>query len=297
MNEPFNAESVEPVSLSLRHSKVAGLHWGRGGRVKVLALHGWLDNAAAFSLLGPQLARQGVELLALDLAGHGYSDHKPPGELYHMLDNLLWIDQVLDVLDGEYPILLGHSLGGVLSLLYASVAGDRLRHLVILDALGPFTSKPEAMPEVLGKGLRKARQQSSPKRIYASLDEAAEDRTQGFGGLTRESAHTLVARNMEPFEGGWRWRSDARLRWPSLSRMTEAQVEACLRAVNVPLLAVFGDRGFFPDESSRASRMACLTTATQVTVPGPHHLHMDGDVGALAVAITHFLKKEGYSCS
>ena len=37
--------------------------------------------------------------------------------------------------------------------------------------------------------------------------------------------------------------------------------------------------------------MACLTTATQVTVPGPHHLHMDGDVGALSVAITHFLKK------
>ena len=71
-------------------------------------------------------------------------------------------------------------------------------------------------PRYWAKDYVKARQQSSPKRIYASLDEAAEDRTQGFGGLTRIRSY-LVARNMEPFEGGWRWRSDARLRWPSLS--------------------------------------------------------------------------------
>lgn len=296
MSDQTDRFQAQPVTLRLRHSHAAGLRWGAGNPVKVLALHGWLDNAAAFAQLGPRLAAQGAEVLALDLPGHGLSDHKPAGEIYHMLDNLLWIDQVLDVLAEDYPILMGHSLGGVLSLLYASAASERLRHLVILDALGPFTSKDADMSAVLTKGLHKARQQSAPKRLYASLDEAAEDRTKGFGGLSRESALHLVARNMEPHEGGWRWRSDARLRWPSLSRMNEAQVEACLRAVNIPSLLVFGDQGFFPDEASRAGRMVHLSQATQATVPGPHHLHMDGDLPALTQVITHYLKNEGYPC-
>ena len=40
-----------------------------------------------------------------------------------MLDNLLWIDQVLDVLDGENILSYWGIPGRVLSLLYASVAG------------------------------------------------------------------------------------------------------------------------------------------------------------------------------
>lgn len=49
----------------------------------MIALHGWLDNAASFSLLAPLLANQ--RILALDLDGHGYSGHRPAGAQY-----LLW---------------------------------------------------------------------------------------------------------------------------------------------------------------------------------------------------------------
>ena len=53
--------------------ELAGLQWPGEGE-PVLALHGWLDNAASFQPLAEPL---GHPLVALDFAGHGHSEHRP----------------------------------------------------------------------------------------------------------------------------------------------------------------------------------------------------------------------------
>ena len=63
---------------------------GRGGG-RVLAVHGWLDTCDSWARLGPALASAGCSVVAVDLPGHGTSDHLQPGLLYHDLDNVLTI--------------------------------------------------------------------------------------------------------------------------------------------------------------------------------------------------------------
>ena len=55
---------------------------GRQGGDPWLFLHGWLDNAAAFVPMLPLLYAQlgpDAELVAIDMAGHGQSDHSDGG--------------------------------------------------------------------------------------------------------------------------------------------------------------------------------------------------------------------------
>ena len=56
----------------------------------VLALHGWLDNSASFDRLAPLLP--GLRLVALDLPGHGRSEHRAASAAYHFVD---WVADVL----------------------------------------------------------------------------------------------------------------------------------------------------------------------------------------------------------
>ncbi len=69
--------AVEEVRLELPHIELAAHLYGPEDGQPVIALHGWLDNAATFSRLAPRLP--GLRIVALDLPGHGHSDHRPAG--------------------------------------------------------------------------------------------------------------------------------------------------------------------------------------------------------------------------
>ena len=74
---------LEETTLDIPLGRLHALRGGRAGAPKVLALHGWLDNAASFVPLAAHL--DDIELIALDLPGHGRSAHLPPGGHYTCL--------------------------------------------------------------------------------------------------------------------------------------------------------------------------------------------------------------------
>src|SRR5690606_16190833 len=66
---------MRELELDIPAGRIAGLRLGEAGAPRVLALHGWLDNAASFVPLATEFERIGtrVELVAPDLPGHGRS--------------------------------------------------------------------------------------------------------------------------------------------------------------------------------------------------------------------------------
>jgi len=74
--------AVRELELELPHLRLAAQVWGDPLLPRLLALHGWLDNAASFDRLAPLLCEH-FHIVALDLPGHGRSGHRPPGTWYH----------------------------------------------------------------------------------------------------------------------------------------------------------------------------------------------------------------------
>ena len=70
---------MREITLQVPLGQLAALR-NDGSGPRVLALHGWLDNAASFLPMAPYL--RDFDLVALDLPGHGRSMHLPPGADY-----------------------------------------------------------------------------------------------------------------------------------------------------------------------------------------------------------------------
>ena len=92
--------------------------WGKEGGIPTLCLHGFLDNAASFDRLAPKL--HGLDIVAMDFAGHGWSDHRPLGMPYSGLSDLHDILTVADQMEWETFSIIGHSMGAELG---AQLAG------------------------------------------------------------------------------------------------------------------------------------------------------------------------------
>jgi pimeloyl-ACP methyl ester carboxylesterase len=278
----------EEISLQLEDLRVGGLRWGADNPQKILAVHGWLDNAASFYFLAPLLAARGYELVAIDLPGHGNSQHRPKGSSYHLVDYLREMHQVLDVLQWPHPVLLGHSLGGIIASMLCAAAPDRVQKLVMLESVGPITSDPADLPGNLQSALTRVLKQNSVKRVYRSIDAAVTDRQKGFGKISKAASHVLVSRNLMPAEDGWVWKTDSRLRWPSFIRFTEPQVAAYLSSLTLPVLLIAATQGYISLDHNKNPRLAYLNNARTEWAEGGHHFHMDGDVDKIAKVIAGF---------
>ena len=99
----------------------------------MLALHGWLDNCESFHYLAPLLAAAGHHVVAVDMPGHGLSDHLPPGVVYHDVDNVLMIHRIVTGYGWSRVSLVGHSLGGGVCLLFAACFPHLVEKLVMID--------------------------------------------------------------------------------------------------------------------------------------------------------------------
>lgn len=273
---------VEEVRFNLPHIELAAHLYGPEDGQPVLALHGWLDNAMSFVRLAPRLP--GLRIVALDLAGHGQSGHRAPGAGYPLWDYALDTLLVAEELGWQRFALLGHSLGAIVATLLAAALPERVARLALIDGLFPLTDEPELAPAKLGEALT-AQLAAGRKRkpVYASAERAVEARLRGGYPLSREAAELLASRGLVPHAGGYTWRTDPRLTLPSPLRLSPAQAEAFARALRCPTSLVLAEQGL---PIRNAHWMAVLESLpiTLHRLPGGHHLHLDDEHGAAAVA-------------
>jgi len=285
-------ESVWPLA----QIDLAGLSWSsREEEINgppVLMLHGWLDNCLSFSRLAPSLLAL-APVHAVDLAGHGRSGHRPPGQAYWLTDYVTDLAELVQAhfspAEDSRVDLVGHSLGGIVAALYSAAFPEKVRRLVMIDSLGAISRPPAETVPQLRQAISKRLRGPGRAVVYPDLVTAARAREGGFSPLSHEAALTLVPRNMKVVDGGYVWRTDPRLRHPSPLMMCEEQVHATLAALQTPALLVRARDGLLAQRSGIAERARLVSDLTVVEVPGGHHCHFDGDTEAVAHAVRNFL--------
>lgn len=270
---------VEEVRLSLGHIELSAHLFGPADGLPVIALHGWLDNANSFARLAPRL--KGLRIVALDLAGHGYSEHRPVGAGYAPADYVHDVLRAAEQLGWQRFALLGHSLGAVISVLLAGAVPDRVSHLALIDGVLPPASSPHDAAERMGMALAaQLRLESKRKTVYATQEEGIQARMKGVVAVSHDAATLLAQRGLMPVPGGYSWRSDPRLTLPSPTRLERDQAMAFVRRISCPARLVVARDGMLARHTSLLEQLPFEFQ----TLPGGHHLHLNDEEGATLVA-------------
>ena len=101
---------------TIKDVKVNYIDYGEGKNTIVL-LHGWGQNIEMMKPVGDRFKKSN-RIIVVDLPGFGMSDE--PSTIWSLNDYVECIKELLDSLEINTPILIGHSFGGKISLLYAS---------------------------------------------------------------------------------------------------------------------------------------------------------------------------------
>ncbi|GGO72683.1 alpha/beta fold hydrolase [Nonomuraea cavernae] len=173
--------------------------WGRKGRPGIVFVHGGAAHARWWDHVAPQFAGE-HRVVALDLSGHGDSDH---AERY---SHESWAEQVRHVAGDAgiagRPILVGHSMGGLVSLRAALSFGERLAGVVCVDSAVRDVTNEEMF-------IRRQRALRQP-RLYPTR-EAAMARFHPIPEVGRALQYVvdhLAETSVRETEAGWTWKFD-----------------------------------------------------------------------------------------
>ena len=279
MGVPFTQEN-EPEDRTVRANGMNFhyLEWGDPANPTVVMLHGVSQQAHSWDFVSLALSPD-YHVISLDQRGHGDTDWAADGN-YSIDAMQADIDGVIDSLRLKDFNLMGHSMGGRNSFIWASRHPETLRSLTIVDT-GPETQR---------RGQDRIRQFRELPNNLDSFQEFAE-RVKEYTGRTEEQvlgALKYSIREMPDGKWAWKWDPETRNRgrgdpaWPT-ERLWE-----CVKAVDCPSLVIRGSRSDIFAEETLAKMGRVMTDCTTETIKNAGHL-VQGDNPADFIVATQGL--------
>jgi pimeloyl-ACP methyl ester carboxylesterase len=231
--------------VSLRGCRYHLRQWGNPAGEPLVLAHGWMDVAASWQFMVDALSEDFLKsrrIIAFDWRGFGLTE-TPATDSYWFPDYLGDLDALLDAISPEQAIdLVGHSMGGNITMMYAGVRPARIRRLVNLEGFGMPATRPAQAPGRLGQWLdelRQLRQGEMALKTYADA-EAVSQRLIKTNPRLGEDKAAWLARHWAQADASGQWRilGDAahKIINPSLYRVEEAL--EIFKRIGAPVLAV-----------------------------------------------------------
>jgi pimeloyl-ACP methyl ester carboxylesterase len=107
------------------------LRWGDRAKPGVVLVHGGAAHAHWWSFIAPLLTPM-YHVVALDLSGHGDSGRRPEYRSEYWGEEVMAVARDAGIVGA--PLLVGHSMGGIVCISAAARWGDRLAGAIIVDS-------------------------------------------------------------------------------------------------------------------------------------------------------------------
>lgn len=274
--------SVQGLALCL-------IEWGDSSNPAVLILHGWLDQAASWTKVAERLVERGYYVIALEHRGHGISGHVSDYCDYHFPDYVADLQEVVQQLELEDFILIGHSMGGTISCLYTALCPVKPKKLILVDGVGT-RHEDEEKAAIRYETHLKQRRKKSVHRVMTSREIAQQKLSSNHPYISEEWASELVLRITKTKEDGWIWTWDPRHRNRSAVGFHLPRFLRLLNQITVSTCLIFGGESWYvhlPDLPERIK--AFPVSPKQIILPTGHSPHLENS-SMLAEAISSFLE-------
>jgi pimeloyl-ACP methyl ester carboxylesterase len=271
------------------------LEWGESRESTVLLLHGFLDAAATWDRVASALVARGHRVIAPDLRGFGDGARLPAGGYYHFVD---YVADVADLVDALVPSdarlsVVGHSMGGTISTLYAGSFPERLVRHATLEGLGP-PDNPHSIGPIRMRGwiedVRKVRARPDPPPL--TREEARRRLAVNHANVPPKILDEQLQHLVREVPGGVIWRNDPlhRTRAP-MPFFAKLFIEFA-KAITCPTLFVSGGPlGYHPPDEEE--RLATFPKLERVTLEDAGHMMHWTRPGELAAVLAAFVEDEG----
>ncbi len=269
--------------LKISGLKLHYLDFGNTDKRPLVCIHGLSGNAHNFDGLAPYLAPR-WHMISVDVRGRGESEWGPSSD-YNPAVYVNDLTAVLDALKIERVTLIGTSMGGIISMMFAGGYPNRVERLVLND-IGPEI-EPAGLTRIMNY------MESAPTE-FRSMAEVAQYYRENYPALSATAEAELVEfvkwSVRETAGGKLTWKLDPAVRNVPRTGTAARPMDLWVpyNRINAPILVI---RGADSDILSRATseRMRVVQRRTKIVeVPGVGHAPSLLEPEALA-AIQDFL--------
>lgn len=253
--------------------------YGTAGKPPLVLVHGGLDHARNWDFSAEEFCDR-YHVFAYDLRGHGNSQWAE-GSAYGLAEHVADLSALVDIVRVEKPDepirIVGHSLGGVVSLLYTGIYPERVQRLAVIEGWGPpprFLKEPSLRLRKWVEDVRKSEKRDG--KSYPDLASAIRRMKEANPHLKDEVARHLTVH-------GTNWNADGTLVWkfdnfarniaPYGQRVDDMQ--EVISHISCPVLLFWGTESWMSDPEIDP-RAQAIPNHKIVKVPSAGHwLHHD----------------------
>jgi pimeloyl-ACP methyl ester carboxylesterase len=270
----------------------------------IVCVHGLSGAAVNWAAIAPLLTDR-YRMLAPDLAGHGLT--RSGGRGTDVVANRALLHRFIESVSAGPVILMGNSMGGMISLLEASAAGPALAGVILIDPALPFVpARPDplvaaifvlcATPGIGRLVMGQLRRLSPEATVAGLLRLCCADASRVPADVV--AMHVTVARQREPVTGVGRETAAAMRSVIATAGLGSGQAyRRGIRSITCPVLLLHGDRDRLVPVSAARSAAREHPSWSLVVLPGVGHVPMLEAPRESAAAIIDWLGSVGRRAS